>query len=60
MKTTITAVLICATCYPQPVTIITSGSTNTGGFQIVVEKSGKAEYTSLATPDRQRRSTESD
>jgi hypothetical protein len=28
------------------VTIINSGSTNTGGFQIVVEKSGKAEYTS--------------
>src|SRR5271155_822560 len=46
MKTTIAGVLICAGCYAQSVTIVNSGSTNTGGFQIVVENSGEAEYTS--------------
>lgn len=37
---------MCAACYAQSVTIVNSGSTNTAGFQIVVDKSGKAEYTS--------------
>jgi hypothetical protein len=40
------AALICVTCYGQSVNIVNSGSTNTAGFQIVVEKSGKTEYTS--------------
>ena len=34
------------TCRAQTVTIINSGSTNTAGFQITVQKSGKAEYES--------------
>ncbi len=45
MKTIIVVALMCAACYAQSVTISNSGSTNTGGFQIVVEKSGQAEYT---------------
>jgi len=36
---------LCAACYAQSVTIVNSGSTNAGGFQIVIEKSGNAEYT---------------
>jgi hypothetical protein len=48
MKRKIIAVFICATCYAQSVTIINSGSTNTAGFQIVVQKSGMAEYRSQA------------
>jgi len=46
MKTPITVLLVCAFCHAQSVTIINSGSTNTGGFQITVDKSGKAVYTS--------------
>lgn len=46
MKTIVAAVLMCAACPAQSVTIVKSGSTNTAGFQIVVEESGKAEYAS--------------
>jgi hypothetical protein len=46
MKTIIVAALTCTACSAQLVTIVNSGSTNTAGFQIVVEQSGKAEYTS--------------
>lgn len=46
MKTIVAAVLMCAACHAQSVTIVKSGSTNTAGFQIVVEESGKAEYAS--------------
>jgi hypothetical protein len=42
---TIAFFLTCAACCAQTVTIVNSGSTNTAGFQIVVEKSGEAEYT---------------
>ena len=45
MKTIFAAALTCAACYAQLVTIVNSGSTNTAGFQIVVEPSGEAEYT---------------
>jgi hypothetical protein len=46
MKTMIAVAILCAGCYGQSVTIVNSGSTNTDGFQIVVARSGKAEYTS--------------
>jgi hypothetical protein len=46
MQRIITAALMCTACYAQSVTIVNSGSTNTAGFQIVVEKSGLAEYSS--------------
>jgi hypothetical protein len=46
MKTTIAAALMCVTCFAQLVTIVNSGSANTAGFQIVVEKTGAAEYSS--------------
>ena len=45
MKTIVLAVLTCAACHAQAVTIVNSGSTNTAGFQITVDPSGKAEYT---------------
>ena len=45
MKTIFAAALMCAACDAQSVTIVNSGSTNTAGFQIAVEKSGAAEYT---------------
>lgn len=45
MKTILFGALACAACYGQSVVIVNSGSTNTAGFQIVVEPSGKAEYT---------------
>jgi|SRR5579863_1860370 len=46
MKTVFAAAILCAGGYAQSVTIVNSGSTNTAGFQIVVEKSGRANYTS--------------
>lgn len=46
MKTIFAATILCIGCSAQSVTIVNSGSTNTAGFQIVVEKSGKSEYTS--------------
>ena len=46
MKTIFAAVLMSAACHAQTVTIVKSGSTNTAGFQIVVEESGQAEYSS--------------
>jgi hypothetical protein len=46
MKTILVTTLACAACQAQSVTIVNSGSTNTAGFQIVVEQSGHAEYTS--------------
>jgi hypothetical protein len=45
MKTILVTTLACAACHAQSVTIVNSGSTNTAGFQIVVEQSGHAEYT---------------
>jgi hypothetical protein len=45
MKTIYAAGLFCIACYAQSVTIVNSGSTNTAGFQIVVQSSGQAEYT---------------
>lgn len=42
----IVPLVFCAACCAQTITIVNSGSTNTAGFQIVVEKSGDAEYTS--------------
>jgi hypothetical protein len=46
MKALPAAALACAACYAQSVTIVNSGSTNTAGFRIVVDPSGKAEFTS--------------
>jgi len=45
MKTILAGALACAACSAQSVTLVNSGSTNTAGFQIVVDPSGKAEYT---------------
>jgi hypothetical protein len=45
MKTILAAVCLWSACYGQSVTIVNSGSTNSAGFRIVVEKSGAAEYT---------------
>jgi len=45
VRTIVAAMLACAACCAQPVTIVNSGSTNTAGFRIVVEQSGQAEYT---------------
>ena len=42
----IAVALACASCYAQSVTIVNSGSTNTAGYHIVVDQSGKAEYQS--------------
>jgi len=41
----VAAVFFCGACMAQTVSIVNSGSTNTAGFRIVVEKSGDAEYT---------------
>lgn len=46
MRAGVATALLCAACYAQSVIIVNSGSTNTAGFQIVLDKSGKAEYTS--------------
>lgn len=46
MKGSITAVFFCATCFAQSAIIVNSGSTNTAGFEIVVDPSGAAQYTS--------------
>jgi hypothetical protein len=43
---TILPVLFCAACSAQSITIVNSGSTNAAGFQIVIQKSGDAEYAS--------------
>jgi hypothetical protein len=40
--------LFCAAGWAQSITIVKSGSTNTAGFQIVVQKNGDAEYTTQA------------
>lgn len=45
MKTIWPALWLSVLCAAQTVTIVNSGSTNAAGFHIVVEKSGKAEYT---------------
>lgn len=37
--------LACSACFGQTVTIVNSGSTNFPGYKIVVDGSGKAEYT---------------
>lgn len=50
MKLALAAALACAACSAQSVAIVNSGSTNTAGFEIVVEKSGAAEYTSHPRP----------
>ncbi len=41
----LTLIAAAAASPAQTVTIVNSGSTNTSGFQIAVEKSGKAQYT---------------
>lgn len=46
MKTIWAALWMSAVSVAQTVTIVNSGSTNIAGFQIVVHKSGKAEYAS--------------
>ena len=46
MKTIWTALWMSVVSVGQTVTIVNSGSTNVAGFEIVVQKSGKAEYTS--------------
>jgi hypothetical protein len=46
MKWMIGLTLMCAAGYGQAVSIVDSGSTNTAGFRIVVQKSGDAVYTS--------------
>ena len=46
MKVSMIVVLACASCYAQTVTIVNSGSTNTAGYQIAVDQSGKADYQS--------------
>jgi hypothetical protein len=46
MKVILMAVLACAACPAQSVTIVNSGSTNAAGFQIVVDPQGNAQYTS--------------
>jgi hypothetical protein len=44
----IAIVVLAATCYAQDTAVITdSGSTNTAGYTIVVERSGKAAYTPI-------------
>jgi hypothetical protein len=45
MKLVLFATMLCSASFGQSVLIANSGSTNTPGFQIVVEQSGKAEYT---------------
>ncbi len=45
MNTMVAAVFVAGACLAQTVSIVNSGSTNTAGFRIVVEKSGNAEYT---------------
>jgi hypothetical protein len=52
MKLVLFAIALCSTSFGQSVIIANSGSTNTAGFQIVVEPSGKAEYT--VRPRRRR------
>lgn len=42
--------LLCTACYAQSIAIVNSGSTNTAGYRIVVEKLGQAEYTSHPRP----------
>jgi hypothetical protein len=46
MKWMIGIMVAGAACYGQVVSIVDSGSTNTAGFKIVVQKSGEAVYTS--------------
>jgi hypothetical protein len=45
MKLALFAMMLCSASLGQSVIIANSGSTNAPGFQIVVEPSGKAEYT---------------
>lgn len=46
MKIAIALTAFCVACAAQTVEIVNSGSTNTAGYSIVVEKSGRADYTS--------------
>ena len=52
LKTSLILTLACAACCAQSVTIVNSGSTNTAGFQIVVDQSGNADYRSTHAADK--------
>ncbi|HUA86682.1 MAG TPA: hypothetical protein VMB85_22640 [Bryobacteraceae bacterium] len=55
MKTILTLALLSVALQAQSVTIVNSGSTNTAGFQIVVQESGEAEYRTHPRPIAIRR-----
>jgi hypothetical protein len=46
MKIAVVMASFCLACAGQTVEIVNSGSTNTAGYSITVEKSGRAEYVS--------------
>lgn len=49
------AFVVTGVCLAQTIAIVNSGSTNTAGFRIAVQKSGKAEYTSQPRPAMMQR-----
>lgn len=50
MKTIRPLAMLAMACQAQTIAIVNSGSTNTAGFDIVVQKSGEAEYTTHPRP----------